>query len=86
MAGTEGTDGRTEDADTEAVVAGVVERVETEAEETIGRTLWRTGHWLATNTPGVSRQAIEEKTVPWKEGPNQKLGVNAVIPDLSDQL
>ena len=41
MAGTERTDGRTEDADTEAVVAGVVERVETEveAEETIGRTL-----------------------------------------------
>ena len=41
MAGTEGIDGRTEDADTEAVVAGVVERVETEAEaeETIGRTL-----------------------------------------------
>ena len=44
MAGTEGTDGRTEDADTEAVVAGVVERVETEAEETIGGILWRTGH------------------------------------------
>ena len=39
MAGTEGIDGRTEDADTKAVVAGVVERVETEAEETIGRTL-----------------------------------------------
>ena len=44
MAGTEGIDGRTEDADTEAVVAGVVERVKTEAEETIGRTLLRTGH------------------------------------------
>ena len=44
VAGTEGIDGRTEDADTEAVVAGVVERVKTEAEETIGGTLWRTGH------------------------------------------
>ena len=44
MAGAEGTDGRTEDADTKAVVVGVVERVETEAEETIGGTLWRTGH------------------------------------------
>ena len=64
VAGTEGIDGRTEDADTEAVVAGVVERVETEAEETIGGTLWRTGHWLVTNTPSVSRQAIREKTVP----------------------
>ncbi len=38
VAGAEGTDSRTEDADTEAVVAGVVERVETEAgaEATIG--------------------------------------------------
>ena len=41
VVGIEGIDGRTEDADTEAVVAGVVERVETEAEaeETIGGTL-----------------------------------------------
>ena len=41
VAGTERIDGRTEDADTEAVVAGVVERVEAEAEaeETIGGTL-----------------------------------------------
>ena len=38
MARTERIDGRTEDADIEAVVVGVVERVETEAEveETIG--------------------------------------------------
>ncbi len=32
VVGVEGTDGRTEDADTEAVVVGVVERVETEVE------------------------------------------------------
>ena len=40
MAGTERIDGRTEDADTEVVVVGVVERVETKAEakETIGVT------------------------------------------------
>ena len=44
VAGAEGTDGRTEDADTEAVVVGVLERVETEAEVTIGGILWKIGY------------------------------------------
>ena len=41
VVGTEGINGKIKDADTKAVVVGVVERVETEAEaeETIGRTL-----------------------------------------------
>ena len=88
VAGAEGTDSRTEDADTEVVVAGVVERVETEAEAeaTIGGILWKIDYWLVTSAPGASKQAIREKTVPWKEGPNQILRVNAIVPDLLDQL